>query len=94
MEEYLHNPAEITTKAFIRICSGKLKDYVIQQWRTAVSNEYSKSGQRNYALFKTAFEMEPYLTNVNDFKMRKCICKFRCSDHKLEIELGRQPSPK
>ena len=30
----------------------------------------------------------PYLENLNDFHYVK-ICKFRCSDHKLEIEKGR-----
>ena len=93
MEEYLENPGSITTEAFTRICSKKLKDLIIQQWKMAISSEYSRSGKTNklrfYTLFKTSFEMEPYLENVTDFKMRKYICKFRCSDHRLEIELGR-----
>ena len=30
------------------------------------------------------------LTSVPCFKLRKLICKFRCSDDKLEIEVGRR----
>ena len=33
--------------------------------------------------------MEPYLNLLHDFQLRKCISKFRCSDHVLEIESGR-----
>ena len=93
MEEYILNPESITTKNFTDNCSKKLKDILTEQWRTAISRNQSKNGQSNklkfYGLFKTTFEMEPYLENVNNFIMRKNICKFRCSDHRLEIELGR-----
>ena len=35
------------------------------------------------------FEREKYLDDIESFKMRKSITKFRCSNHKLEIEVGR-----
>ena len=33
--------------------------------------------------------MEPYLQTITDFHLRKIVTKFRCSDHRLEIEIGR-----
>ena len=42
-----------------------------------------------YDRIKHIFEKEKYLDDVSTFKMRKVISKFRCSDHKLEIEVGR-----
>ena len=32
---------------------------------------------------------EPYLDQIGDFYLRKILTKFRCSDHDLEIEIGR-----
>ena len=93
MEEYLPNPESITTKKFSHICSRKLQDLIVEQWKTNVLRESSHNGHSNklrfYSLFKTEFKREPYLENVNDFHIRKKICKFRCSDHNLEIEKGR-----
>ena len=39
--------------------------------------------------FKTSFEKEKYLEFIPYFPLRKCLTKFRCSDHRLEIEIGR-----
>ena len=44
---------------------------------------------RFYKLFKTSFGKEPYLDHIKDFRLRKILTKFRCSDHILEIEVGR-----
>ena len=40
-------------------------------------------------VFKNKFEIEKYLTLLTDFKSRKTLAKFRCSDHKLLVETGR-----
>ena len=37
---------------------------------------------------------EPYLDLICNFQIRKCITKFRCSDHRLEIEIGRHKNKK
>ena len=37
---------------------------------------------------------EPYLEYISDFYLRKRITKFRCSDHTLEIEIGRHKKVK
>ena len=44
---------------------------------------------RFYKLFKTMFVREPYLADIPNFLLRKRLTKFRCSDHSLEIEVGR-----
>ena len=38
--------------------------------------------------------MEKYLLEISDFKLRRIICKFRCSNHCLLIEKGRHTKPK
>ena len=42
-----------------------------------------------YNQIKHVFGKEKYLDDIGSFKMRKSITKFRCSDHRLEIEVGR-----
>ena len=44
---------------------------------------------RTYALFKTHFQKEKYLSVIKDIEIRKCFMSFRISSHKLEIERGR-----
>ena len=41
MEEYLPNPESITTKKFSHICSRKLQDLIVEQWKTNVLRESS-----------------------------------------------------
>ena len=93
MENLFLNPESITTEKFTTICSEKLKLILIEQWKAKISQDITKNGQNNklrfYKLFKTSFEMEPYLEHINHFELRKSITKFRCSDHNLEIERGR-----
>ena len=43
---------------------------------------------RTYVLYKTVYEMEPYLYLVKNPKYRIAISKIRTSSHKLEIERG------
>ena len=43
---------------------------------------------RTYSKFKTVYEYEPYLEIAN-FETRKCISRFRLSNHTLMIEIGR-----
>ena len=44
---------------------------------------------RTYALFKTHFQNEKYLSVIKYIEIRKCFMSFRISTHKLEIERGR-----
>ena len=54
----------------------------------------SQPKMRSYCLFKNAVDMEKYLSEIKDIKKRVAITKFRLSDHKLEIEIGRYHRPK
>ena len=42
----------------------------------------------SYSLYKTLFRLEPYL-QMQDRNARRTLAKFHCSDHTLEIEVGR-----
>ena len=47
-----------------------------------------------YDQIKHVFGKEKYLDDLTSFQMRKSISKFRCSDHRLEIEVGRHKKTK
>ena len=87
MTNYLENPELITTEKFTRICKEKIKERFVQQWKSELNVQEHKL--RFYKLFKVSFDREAYLDNLNCFNLRKCVAKFRCSDHKLEVETGR-----
>ena len=44
---------------------------------------------RIYKLFKQNFGMEPYLEDIPDKILRRSLCSFRISTHRLRIERGR-----
>ena len=44
---------------------------------------------RTYKLIKQTFGLETYLENLHDINIKKCICSFRISTHRLRIERGR-----
>ena len=70
----------------------KLNEIFKNQWCKKVnissSNSKNNSKLRTYKLFKKELRAETYL-NLPQFKFRKLIAKFRCSDHQLRIETGR-----
>ena len=87
MERYFNQPSLITTEKLKELFTKKMKEKFSQEWSTSLA---SQSGSlRFYKTFKSEFSSENYLHSVNCFNLRKTISKFRCSDHKLEIEAGR-----
>ena len=86
MERSIQHVKEINYNQFQDDCKKKLREKFINEWK-----DLSKSNTKleTYEQIKEKFEREPYLENVTDFQSRKSIAKFRCSDHKLEIEIGR-----
>ena len=92
MTTYLQNPNIATTEKFTDICKERLKEKFIRQWKNSIENQGSKL--RFYKKFKDSFVREPYLDILNCFQLRKIIAKFRCSDHRLEIEIGRHKNIK
>ena len=65
-----------------------------QDWHQQIYDEVKNPKLRTYSKFKCHFGTEPYLLNIIDPKLTKCIAKFRLSCHTLEIEKGRHSKPK
>ena len=75
--------------------SSIVKTNLINQFKnnlnsTLVKYKDTNEGKlRTYALYKTHFQKEKYLSVINDTEIRKCLMSFRISSHKLEKERGR-----
>jgi hypothetical protein len=62
-------------------------DIANQKWHSQLQNSSKLS---SLSEFKSLLEPEKYLTCINIQKFRSALTRFRCSAHKLEIELGRR----
>ena len=89
MQNLLTNPAQLTSYKFKKLCKGKIKNMFQPQWSSKIMNQGVGCKLRFYKQFKNEFIREPYLDFINNYHLRRIISKFRCSDHKLEIEIGR-----
>ena len=68
----------------------KFREKIVNEWFGKLSGDCNGNNKlRFYKLIKTNFAREPYLNILKDYKLRKLVTKFRCSDHILEIEVGR-----
>ena len=67
--------------------SERLIDSFHQEAFENITKETSKL--RNYGLFKKDKGFEPYLVEIKNTSIRKIVTKFRLSNHKLMIEVGR-----
>ena len=72
---------------FVTILSTRLKDMYTQLWLQGLENS-PKAEQ--YKLFKSLLETEKYLNIDMNYKFRRILSRFKCSDHTLLIETGRQ----
>ena len=70
----------------------RLKDIFHQNSFDNIKTETSKL--RTYALFKNEIGFEKYLTEIKNVSDRIQIAKFRLSNHRLMIEVGRHNRPK
>jgi hypothetical protein len=93
LDNHFQNTKLLSNALFAETCTKQLRRYFINLWKVHISGTQLgpniSSKLRFYKLFKTAFEREPYLDLISNFQLRKVISKFRCSDHRLEIEKGR-----
>ena len=71
---------------FVTILSTRLKDMYTQLWLQGLENS-PKAEQ--YKQFKSLLETEKYLNIDMNYKFRRILSRFRCSDHTLLIETGR-----
>ena len=79
--------------AFKRFINKLISSRFEQYWRNTILSPDGSSNKggnklRSYSLYKTRFHVEPYL-QMQDRIARRTLAKFRCSDHTLEIEVGR-----
>ena len=88
LENYFRNPSAVNKNQFKTVCKAKLKEIIVEQWDMYMDNIGDGNKLRFYKTFKNHFGRESYLDLVTDFQLRKILTKFRCSDHKLEIEKG------
>ena len=72
----------------------KIYSKYIDDWYNSIQNSVANPILRTYKLFKTEFQMEPYLTHVKHPQIRRSLSKFRTSSHMLRIETGRHQKPK
>ena len=99
IDDHFVNP-QLTpsTNTFTFMCKKKLHAKFIEEWSNDLAGGNLKVGEssklRFYKLFKTSFGREPYLDHIKDYKLRKKVTKFRCSDHILEVEVGRHKNLK
>ena len=80
--DYSSKPPFVYKKLFQRLC-----DIFHQETFEKISGPNSKL--RTYALFKKDQGYEEYLTKIKNVAVRKNVTKFRLSNHKLMIEVGR-----
>ena len=92
MEHIYINANQISSNVLYKKTLKKLNEIFNSQWCKKVNqssiNSKSNPKLRTYKLFKKELRAETYL-NLPQFKFRKLIAKFRCSDHQLRIETGR-----
>ncbi|KAH3891876.1 hypothetical protein DPMN_015986 [Dreissena polymorpha] len=71
---------------FINVFRNRLIDCFTQNWHDTVSNS---SRCHHYSHFKTLLNIERYLIIEMPAKHKIAYAKFRCSNHKLQVETGR-----
>ena len=57
-------------------------------WLRQFANPNNSPKLRTFRLFKTSFGTSPYL-DIGPYYLRPALLRFRCSNHRLDIELGR-----
>ena len=83
------NQGTFNASALLFSVKNKLKERFILFWKKSLSGEEGKGKLRTYKLFKQHFGLEPYLENILDKDLRRCLSSFRISAHRLRIERGR-----
>ena len=68
-----------------KLINQNLQEQFLQTWNSQLDNS---SKGRNYSLFKSDISCETYITVLNGHMLHTML-KFRTSNHKLPIEVGR-----
>ena len=86
------NQSTFNVASLLFSVKNKLKERFISFWKRRLSSETCEKGMkklRTYKLIKQNFGIEPYLEQLSDRHLRKCLSSFRISAHRLRIERGR-----
>ncbi len=90
-EHVWNNQSTLSISRLIHAFHKVVKKQFEKYWSDSIGKS---SKLRAYRTFKTVFGTEPYLINSKFFRVRRLISKFRVSNHRLEIEIGRYTDPK
>ena len=71
---------------FLQQFMQRLKDSALQQWNIDITQNSKLSSYREY---KTMLNVEKYITDLKQWKLRNALARFRTSCHDLNIEVGR-----
>ena len=71
---------------FVNAFRQRIIDCKTQEWHDSIQ---SSSRCQHYKFFKSILNIERYLTIEMPSKLRIAYSKFRCSNHKFNIEIGR-----
>jgi hypothetical protein len=82
LDKPFKNPIKNSTK---RVVKEKYDQIILEK----NSNLDENSKLFLYNKLKNEIKLEDYLSTLKNFNSRKILTKFRISDHKLEIEIGR-----
>ena len=86
---------ENVSKVEIDDCLDLLKSFRCKCFEIqCIQDVNQKPILRTYCLYKTEFDLEPYLKCVLKYKLRSAISRFRLSSHNLEIKKGHHSKPK
>ena len=89
MQYHATNPDAVNSdKAYF----GRAKDVYHQEAFSEINNPDSKL--RTYGIIKQSKGREEYLDQICNTKRRQKLTRFRLSNHKLMIEIGRHMRPK
>ena len=67
--------------------SQRLRDVALQSWH----NDLEKNSKLTYYVqFKTLLNVERYITELKEWKLRNALSRFRISCHSLNVEVGRR----
>ena len=72
---------------FLHVFKQRLKDCNYQQWHEQLDLQ---GKLRDYKNYKSLLEPEKFLTGNISLKYRRVLSKFRCADHKFNIETRRR----
>ena len=76
------------------IADNKCRQIAMEHINQPLSHAGVGNKLRTYAKFKTSINMENYLRSNLSWTQKRTITKFRTSDHKLQIEIGRHCKPR